>query len=184
MLSPSVSGAQGYKELATAAKGEELRLVALKHHHHYSKPTSGSNSDPSSNRLVGQSTPRPSGKNSPATQPSVKDTRRCYTCGETGGHLVSKCPQTKQESSGRPAAPVQAKQGSGPRHKCVIAHPSPESLLLSSEEPNLQVKVTQITDHIKPHPMCEAAHPRSDEMTDDAAVRAILEMPNPSCKHM
>ena len=46
MLSPSVSGAQGYKELATVAKGEERRLAALKHRRRYSKPPGGSKSDP------------------------------------------------------------------------------------------------------------------------------------------
>ena len=36
MLSPAVPGSQGYQELATAVKGEEQRLAALKHCQKYS----------------------------------------------------------------------------------------------------------------------------------------------------
>ena len=43
MLSPVVSGSQGYKELATAAKAEELRLTVLKQRQRYSKTPSGRN---------------------------------------------------------------------------------------------------------------------------------------------
>ena len=87
----------------------------------------------------------------------MKDTRRCYTRGETK-HLASKCPQTKLESSGRPAAPAQAEQVSSrgrPRPKRARAHPSAESLLLSSseEEPDPQIKVIRIAHHCS-HTQC------------------------------
>ena len=75
-----------------SSKGEEWRLAALKHSRRHSKPSGCSNSDPSPNHPVGQSTPRPSRMNFPVTQHLVKDTRICYTCGETG-HLASKCPR-------------------------------------------------------------------------------------------
>ena len=40
MLSPAVSGSQGFKELCTATKGEERRLAALRQRQQYTKTPS------------------------------------------------------------------------------------------------------------------------------------------------
>ena len=86
MLSPAVSGSQGYKELATAAKAEARRLAALKQRQSYSKVPGNNNptSTPPSTPTGNQSTSRDLGKNAPSGPSSGKDTRRCYNCGETG----------------------------------------------------------------------------------------------------
>ena len=111
MLSPAVSGSQGYQELATAAKAEERRLAALKQCQRYSKPHGNDNSTslPPSTPTGNQSTSRNSGKNAPSGPPLGKDTRKCYNCGETG-HIASRCPKTKRESTGTPVKPAGTKQ--------------------------------------------------------------------------
>ena len=110
---PSVSGAQTYKELCTAAKSEERRLVALKKRQQYDKlgrsnPAKVANpSSPSGSGSSGQPRrPTPAAQASTsAYRPSpVPETRRCHNCGEVG-HLARNCRRPRTESSGRPMKP-------------------------------------------------------------------------------
>ena len=151
MLSPAVSGSQGYKELATAAKAEERRLAALKQRQRYSKVPGNNNPTPTppSTPTGNQSTSRNLGKNAPSGLSSGKDTRKCYNCGETR-HIASKCPRTKRESTGTPVKPAGTKQVHS-RGKTQEKRPTedPESFLLSSseEEDDPGVKMVRVTDH-------------------------------------
>ena len=74
MLSPAVSGVQGYRELCTAAKGEERRLATLKQRRQYTKPPSTTTTPP-----------RPQDTKQPrceTTQAGPTGPRACYNCGK------------------------------------------------------------------------------------------------------
>ena len=149
MLSTSVSGSQGHRELATAAKAEERRLAALKQRQHYTRSanqavTSGSHyTKPPDSRTQEPETG--------AGLPPKIDSRRCNNCGQTG-HFANKCPRPRQESTGRPVSAARTKQV---HSRCRPHNTSdstqdtpPESFLFSSsdEESSSRVNAICITD--------------------------------------
>ena len=95
MRAPSVSGAQGYKELCLAAKNEK-RLAELKKRQKYLRPMTLVSKHPSSGKPV---------LHKPEIQPSLKpqktgtEPRRCYLCNKTG-HLA-RHSRARTESGGR-----------------------------------------------------------------------------------
>ena len=98
MRAPSVSGAQGYKELCLAAKNEEKRLAELKKRQKYLRPTTLVSRHPSSRKPVLHKPPeiQPSSKpHKTGTEP-----RRCYLCNKTG-NLACDCRAPRTESGGR-----------------------------------------------------------------------------------
>ena len=97
MLSPAVSGSQGYQELATAAEAEERRLAALKQRQRYSKPPGNDNSTspPPLTPTGNQSTSRNSGKNAPSGPSLGKDTG-CVTIVERLGTLLQSAPRLSE----------------------------------------------------------------------------------------
>ena len=123
--SPSISGAQNYKELCLAARREERRLAELKKKQQYLRvqppptgiPTnSGPANKPSSTTQYWQRNYRRTGNYYKSKAQSDKDgTRqqkqlRCYIC-DSPNHLARQCKQTKTESTGKKEA--QTKSGTG-----------------------------------------------------------------------
>ena len=149
MLCPAVSGSQGYRELSTAAKGEERRLAALKQRQQYSKAT-----NPALTSQSRQSKPmktRQRKQEVSSGSSATPDTRECYICSKIG-HFANKCPQRQQESKGRPTTPAKTKQvhsrNRSRRKKGATQDPAPEELLLSSSEDEqpTQVNTVRIMD--------------------------------------
>ena len=110
---PSVSGAQTYKELCTAAKSEERQLAALRKRQQYDKlgrnnPTKVSNPSPPPGGSPGgqlrRTVPTAQAPTNAYRQSPVPETRRCRDCGEVG-HIARNCRKPKTESSGRPVNP-------------------------------------------------------------------------------
>ena len=124
MESPSVSGAQNYKELCLAAKREERRLAELKKKQQYLKaerPLTGS----SSNRPMVTSwnwrrtyhrsiSYGSEGNKSEKTRTQQQRQLRCYIC-DSPNHLARQCQQVKAESSGKKATQTKASTSSGTR---------------------------------------------------------------------
>ena len=95
MRAPSVSGAQGCKELCLAAKNEEKRLAELKK---YLRPTILVSQHPSSRKPVLNKPPeiQPSSK----PQKTGTEPTRYYLCNKTG-HLARDCQAPRTVSGGR-----------------------------------------------------------------------------------
>ena len=95
MKSPAVSGCQSYKDLCTAAKNEEKRLVELRRRQKYQKAHAFHNnprkSEDNTNRQLQDSTHR-SGPGSRVL--------KCYKCGSTD-HLQKHCKLAKSGTTNR-----------------------------------------------------------------------------------
>ena len=153
MLSPAVSGSQGYKELCTAAKGEERRLTALKQRQQYFRtPNTSTPPLPRTVRPSDSQPKRQAGPTLPTGQATISDLRRCYNCGKTG-HFSLKCPQPKRESKGRQVSFARTKQVRS--RSCARINSesakvfTPEKLLFSSSEEEdeaTQVNSVRIAD--------------------------------------
>ena len=141
MLSPTVSGLQGYKELCTAAKGEERRLVALRQRQQYTKTPSTVPVPTSVVAFKPQETKQP---RRDVTLASMMELKKCRKT----GHFAMKCPQPKQESKGQPVAPTKTKQVHSGTRSCGqhvwTENLTPEELLLSSSDEESSARVTMV----------------------------------------
>ena len=147
MLSPAVSGSQGYRELCTAARAEERRLAALKQRQHYAKTPRMTSALTPVVQLQDTKLPRP---NVTPSSYSSFDSRKCFNCGKPG-HLALRCPSTKRQPIGRSATSARTTQVSSgtklcPRHRPVQEYPPQEFLQSSDDEQPTQVKLVRIAD--------------------------------------
>ena len=147
MLSPAVSGSQGYRELTTAAKAEERRLAALKQRQEYAKVPGSAATQPSYASKPGDPPPRT--RETPSGQPPVLENRKCYNCGRFG-HIAPNCPRPRQESRGRAAPFARTQQVHSQNQRDDSASElAPEDFLYSSsdDEQRTQVNIIRLTDH-------------------------------------
>ena len=100
--SPSVSGAQSYRELCIAAKKEERRLAELKKKQQYLKtenPPSGGSTRGSFQRNY-TSNHRSGGSGNKFKPPGKHNSLRCYLC-DSPHHLARDCHKRPTESEGK-----------------------------------------------------------------------------------
>ena len=144
MHGSAVSGAQGYRELCVAARGEEHRLAALHQRQQFQKSAEETTS------RTRRTTPAPrtseprsrevSTKAPPQTSPGLPADMQliCYSCGKPG-HMAKHCRERKRESRGRTRGqmdPSWAKQvcSQTPQSCPDTAVVTPESLLFSDSD--------------------------------------------------
>ena len=146
MLSPAVSGSHGYWELATAAKGEERRLAALKQRQLYSK--TASHNPTMQPRTTRSTDAQPTVREGTTATPVETDLRKCYRCGKAG-YLANKCSQRRQESQGQSTWTKQVQsQPQSQRKNNAAVESTLDALLLSSseDEESTKVNTVHITD--------------------------------------
>ena len=145
MESPAVSGSLSYRQLCTAAKQEEQRLLELKRHRQFRERTT-KNSERGQFNSQHFKTSHPITANDLVEQ-TEKPARKCYVCGSTA-HLARDCRQKRGEStpSSQDKKTESKKTAMAKTNTITAVETDPLNYLFSSDSEDSSVNTVRVED--------------------------------------